>query len=144
MEGLAFPSVDFTTGTTRLHGPCCCLLNNNSCSTSKMLPARGVGHGLWTSNSLQPQTTVPAVCPLIHHHPATQTIPDCGQPIKALALWELWKARPGLPGISQPGQLTYAVGAVACSTAAATMGCVVVQLIGVMVLSGYAIAFSHA
>ena len=83
--------------------------------TVKTLPARGVESGLRTSDSLRPQTTVSMVCPLIHH-PATQTLPDCDQQFKALELWELWKAKPDPPGISQPGQLTKAVGTVASST----------------------------
>ena len=42
-----------------------------SSPTSKMLSARGVGHGLTTSSSLRPQTTVSTDCPWIRH-PATQ------------------------------------------------------------------------
>ena len=85
-----------------------------------MVPARGVGCGLNTSNSRPLQTTVPTVCPLIQH-PATK-LPEPNQfatnPLKELELLELWKAKPDLPGISQPEQLTYAIGAIGCSTTA--------------------------
>ena len=51
--------------------------------TSKMLPARCVGRGLKTPNSLRPQTTIRTVCPRIHQ-PATRTLPDCYQPPQSL------------------------------------------------------------
>ena len=45
------------------------------------------------------------VCPRIHH-PATR-LPKpyliATNPLKALEFWEAWKAKPDLPGISQPG-----------------------------------------
>ena len=71
------------------------------CPTSKMLPARLVGSGLWTSDSLRPQTSVSTVCPRIHHPEV-----HLHELLKALELWKLWKAKPDLPGISQPDQLT--------------------------------------
>ena len=52
-----------------LHRRCSCLLNNNSSSlTLKMLPARGIGCGLRTLNSLRPVSTS---CPW-DHNPANQ------------------------------------------------------------------------
>ena len=72
--------------------------------TSKMLPARGDGRDIRTSNSLRSQTTVPTVCPRIHH-PATN-LPKphsiATNPLKAMVLWELWKGKPDLLGMSQP------------------------------------------
>ena len=56
--------------------------------TSMTLPARGVGRGLGTSNSLRPQTTVPTVCPRIHR-PATKLsriLPDFDQPPQCLGV----------------------------------------------------------
>ena len=82
--------------------------NSISSPTTKTLSARGVR----TSNSMRPQTTVHTVGDRIHQ-PATLSLPDCNETLKAL---ELWKAKPDLRWISQTGQLTKAVGAVACST----------------------------
>ena len=92
--------------------------NNSSSPTLHTLPARGVRRGVGIFNTLRPWTTVPTVCPQIHHH-ATQLpkpYPIATNFLKALELWELRKAKHDLPGISQPGLLTYVVGAVACST----------------------------
>ena len=53
--------------------------------TVKMLPAMGVRHGLRTSNSLPPHTTVQTAWPQIHHQKKTTTCtpPDCNQPTQS-------------------------------------------------------------
>ena len=82
--------------------------SNGSSPTSKALPTRGVGRGLRTLDSRCPQTTVLTVCPRINH-PVT-TLPEpyliAVNPLMALELLELLKAKPDLPEISQPGQIT--------------------------------------
>ena len=54
-------------------------------------------------NSLRPLTPVPKVCPQIHH-PATN-LPEpyliASNPLKVRELWKLWKAKRGLPWISE-------------------------------------------
>ena len=45
--------------------------------------------------------------------PATRTLPDYDQHLKALELWDMWKVKPDLPGIYRPGQLNKVVGSIA-------------------------------
>ena len=93
--------------------------DTNSGPTFKTLPERGVEHGLRTSNSLRPQTTLPTICALTHHH-ATHLAEPYLIATKSIKALELWKAKLDLPGISQPGKRTYVAGAVACSTTTTT------------------------
>ena len=90
----------------------------NSPTTKRSLakPARGVGRGLRTSNSLRPQPAV-QTAGLRIHLPSSQLQESyliTTNLFKSLELWEQWKAKTRASRDLTTRQLTLTVGAVAC------------------------------